>query len=327
MHFFRKGKGNAMQQDWTDITLSVNIKDAEAAQALIGACTPHGIYIEDYSRLEEETREIAHIDLIDKDLLAKDREHVRIHLYIGAEENPTEALSFIGAKLTGAGIAYTSSLSTIAQEDWANNWKQYFHQTNIGKKMCICPSWERAADTQGRAVLYLEPGMAFGTGTHATTCLCMEVMEDYITAGCEVLDVGCGSGILALSALLLGAKRAEGVDIDEKAVKTAKENAARNGFHAPQITFTQGDLTEKIHGTFDVILANIVADVIVLLCKDITAFMKEDAVLIVSGVIEHSEQQVLTAFRESGLAVLRREQKAGWLSFVLCKKQTFLSAK
>ncbi|MBR2590964.1 MAG: 50S ribosomal protein L11 methyltransferase [Clostridia bacterium] len=309
-----------MQQDWIDITLSVSVQDAESAQLLIGESSPYGIYVEDYSRLEEETREIAHIDLIDKDLLAKDREHVKIHLYIAAEENPREALAQIGEKLAGAGIAYTESLNAIQQEDWANNWKQYFHQVNIGKKMCICPSWEQAQGVQDRAVLYLEPGMAFGTGTHATTCLCMEVMEDYITPGCEVLDVGCGSGILALSALLLGAKRAEGVDIDEKAVKTARENAARNGFDEAQAVFTQGDLTEKIHGSFDVIVANIVADVIVLLCRDITAFMKEHTVLIVSGVIEPSEAQVLEAFRQCGLAVLRKEQKEDWLSFVLQKK-------
>lgn len=310
-----------MQQNWTDITLSVAVQDAETAEFIIGESTPYGIYIEDYSRLEQETLEIAHIDLIDKDLLAKDRDTVNIHLYIGADENPAEATEWIGERLKRAGIAYTCRLSNIKQEDWANNWKQYFHPLNVGRKLLICPSWEEAENAENRAVLYLEPGMAFGTGTHATTRLCLEVMEDYITQDIEVLDVGCGSGILAISALLLGAKSARGVDIDEKAVKTAQENAARNGFAPPQLVFTQGDLTETVDGTYDLIVANIVADVIVLLCRDITAFMREDATFIVSGIIENSEAQVLQAFEQSALQVCRRTEKEGWLSFVLRKKQ------
>ena len=312
-----------MEQNWVDIALKVNVADAEAAELLIGESTPYGIYIEDYSRLEEETLEIAHIDLIDKDLRAKDRENVIIHLYIAESENPHEAVGLIEEKLKSAGIAFSRTLTEIQQEDWANNWKQYFHQLKIGKKMLICPDWETADNPEGRAVLYLEPGMAFGTGTHATTCLCMEVMENYITPDTQVLDVGCGSGILALSALLLGAKCAEGVDIDEKAVKTAVQNAARNGYGEPQIHFSQGDLTEKISGKFNLIVANIVADVIVLLCKDITNYMTEDAYLIVSGVIMESEAQVKEAFAEARLTVLDRHEKEGWLSFVLQKSADF----
>ena len=308
-----------MEQNWIDIALSVNAADAEAAEWLIGESTAYGIYIEDYSRLEEETLEIAHIDLIDKDLLKKDRDTVIIHLYIGENENPHEAVSLIGEKLKNAGIAFRYTFTSIQQEDWANNWKKYFHQLKIGKKMLICPNWEHAENTEGRAVLYLEPGMAFGTGTHATTCLCMEVMENYITPDTELLDVGCGSGILALSALLLGAKRAEGVDIDEKAVKTAVQNAARNGYGEPLMKFTQGDLTEKVSGKFNLVVANIVADVIVMLCKDITAFMTNDAFFIVSGVIMESEAQVKKAFADANLTVLSRYEKEGWLSFVLQK--------
>ena len=307
-------------EDWFDISLEVKIENAEQAAFIIGEYTEYGIYIEDYSRLEEETLEIAHIDLIEKSLLEKDRSCAIIHLYITSSENPNEAVAYIGEKLKNAGIPYKAAFAQIKQEDWANNWKKYFHQLKIGKKMLICPSWETADNEEGRAVLYLEPGMAFGTGTHATTCLCMEVMEQYITPNTELLDVGCGSGILALSAMLLGAKRAEGVDIDEKAVKTAVENARRNGFEEPQICFSQGDLTEKISGKFNLVVANIVADVIVLLCKDITKFMSDDARLIVSGIIRESEAQVMQAFEDSRLQVLRREEKDGWLSFVLSQK-------
>ena len=308
-----------MDSNWYDIRLRVATKDAEQAEFLIGECTEYGIYIEDYSHLEEETLEIAHIDLIEQSLLEKDREHVVIHLYITADQNPGEALAFSGEKLGAAGIAFESDYSAIQQEDWANNWKQYFHQLNIGKKMLICPDWETAENPENRAVLYLEPGMAFGTGTHATTCLCMEVLENYITPETELLDVGCGSGILALSAMLLGAKRAEGVDIDEKAVKTARENAARNGFKEPQIRFSQGDLTEKIEGKFNLIVANIVADVIKLLCRDVTRFLSDDGLFIVSGIILESEEDVCKVFSLCGLKILERNEKAGWASFVLSK--------
>ncbi|MBR0414752.1 MAG: 50S ribosomal protein L11 methyltransferase [Clostridia bacterium] len=308
-----------MEQNWIDIALSVAVEDAEQAAWIIGECTPYGLYIEDYSRLEEETREIAHIDLIDRDLLLKDREHAIIHLYIGENENPQECIAMLGERLKSAGIAFEYDLTAIKQEDWANNWKQYFHQLPIGEKLLICPSWEQAKDTQGRAVLYLEPGMAFGTGTHATTCLCMEVMEKYITAETRMLDVGCGSGILALSAVLLGAQSAIGVDIDEKAVKTAVENARRNGYAPPRIRFEQGDLTEKISGQFNLIAANIVADVIVVLCEEITRFMSEDAFFIVSGIILESEAQVRAAFEKQALRIIERQEKAGWVSFVLQK--------
>ena len=305
-----------MDLNWFDIALSVRTEDASTAEWIIGECTDYGIYIEDYSRLEEETLEIAHIDLIEQSLLEKDRTKVIIHLYITSDNNPFEAVAFVGEKLGSAGIAFESRFEEIKQEDWANNWKQYFHQLDIGQKMRICPSWEQAENPEGRAVLYLEPGMAFGTGTHATTCLCMEVMENYITPETELLDVGCGSGILALSAMLLGAKRAEGVDIDEKAVKTARENAERNGFSAPRIRFSQGDLTEKISGKFNLIVANIVADVIVLLCEDVTDFLGSDGLFIVSGIIKESEEKVCKVFSLCGLEILERKEKAGWVAFV-----------
>lgn len=309
-----------MDFEWTDIALKVKLEDADTAAFIIGECTEYGIYIEDYSRLEQETLEIAHIDLIDKELLKKDRENVIIHLYVPAEENPEEAVAIIDEKLKKASIKYQSSLLGIKQEDWANNWKKYFHQLKIGEKLLICPSWEKAENEEGRAVLYLEPGMAFGTGTHATTCLCMEVMEKYISSDTELLDVGCGSGILALSAMLLGAKRAEGVDIDEKAVKTARENAERNGFTEPLIKFSQGDLTEKISGKFNLVVANIIADVIVLLCGSIAQFLSDDGVFIVSGIIKESEAQVCKAFELNSFEIIEKNEKSGWLSFVLKQK-------
>ncbi len=162
-------------------------------------------------------------------------------------------------------------------------------------------------------MLNIEPGLAFGTGGHDTTRLCLEALEKHIAPGCTMLDLGCGSGILAIAALLLGARSAVGVDIDELAVKTARENGAENGFHEPQLTILHGDLTEKVHGKFDVIAANIVADAIILLSQNAKDFLAEGGSYIVSGIIDSREQDVLNALDRCGFEVTNRIQSANWI--------------
>lgn len=168
-----------------------------------------------------------------------------------------------------------------------------------------------------RRVLYIEPGLAFGTGTHDTTKLCLSALSERILGGESVLDLGCGSGILALSALLLGASAAEGVDISDIAAKTAVENGKINGFTEPQYKIHCGDMTEKITGTYDIVVANIVADIIILFCQNARRFMKPDGIFIVSGIIETREEDVTAAFNEYGFTVIERKESNGWLCFVL----------
>ena len=169
----------------------------------------------------------------------------------------------------------------------------------------------------GRKVLYLEPGLAFGTGTHETTRLCLQTLEETIRGGETVLDLGCGSGILSIAALLFGASKAEGVDIDELAVKTAVENGRRNGFEAPVLTYHCGDMAKQVSGTFDIVVANIVADIIVLFCETARNFMKEGSVFIVSGILNTREQDVLDAFAANGFEVLSRKADGEWLCFTV----------
>ena len=207
--------------DWTEVSISVPAKDIDRAGDIAQMVVPYGIYIEDYSHLEEEAREIAHIDLIDEDLLAKDRTKGIIHVYLSPEASPAEALAFLYERYSSEGIAHENSTSSINEADWANEWKQYFKPLEIGGKLVIRPTWEEYENQEGRKVLSIDPGMAFGTGGHATTRLCLETMERYIRPDVNVLDLGCGSGILSIAALLLGAKTATGVDIDSLAVKTA----------------------------------------------------------------------------------------------------------
>ena len=155
--------------------------------------------------------------------------------------------------------------------------------------------------------------MAFGTGTHATTRLCMELLEQSVTSGCTVLDVGCGSGILAVCGVLLGASHADGVDIDELAAKIAGENAALNGVE-DRTHFVQGDLTDKISGQYDVICANIVADVIIRLCPSIRQFLKPDGYFLASGIIDERSVEVEKTIRDCGMRIIDRREEAGWVA-------------
>ena len=276
---------------------------------------PYGIYIEDYRTLEEEAWQIARIDLIDEDLLAKDRTKGIVHIYISPEENPAEAVSFLSERLTAEGIAHELDEAVCKNADWENNWKKYFKPMPVGKRLLIRPIWEQEFDAGNRAVLHLEPGLAFGSGTHDTTRLCLESIENYAEKGKTMLDIGCGSGILSVAGLLLGADSAVGVDIDALAVKTAKENGATNGFGEPEFTVLQGSMTDKVSGKFDIIAANIVADIIVMLCDNIKVYMNPGAVFITSGIIVPREDDVAAAFEKNGLEIIARHESGGWLCF------------
>ena len=296
--------------DWTEIKINVSAKDLGTAGDIAQMVVPYGIYIEDYSALEQEVREIARIDLIDEALLQKNRDEGVIHVYISPEESPREAVSFLSERLNAEQIAHEITCESCAEEDWLHNWKQYFHPMPVGKRLLIRPTWRSEYAPQGRVVLNLDPGLAFGTGTHETTRLCLTALERYIKQGGHVLDVGCGSGILAVASLLLGAGRAVGVDIDELAVKTAKENAALNQVE-DRFEAICGDLTEKVSGTYDVVFANIVADAVILLSKDIAGFLKDDAVYIMSGIIDTRVQDVTQALK-GRFTIIEKLEENGW---------------
>lgn len=299
--------------DWTEVKISVDADNVEKAGDIASMVVPYGIYIEDYRELEKEAWEIAHIDLIDEELLQKDRTKAVVHVYISPEENPQEAVAFLRERYFAEGIKNEIILNQCKNEDWENNWKQYFHPIPIGEKLLIRPTWEDEFEANGRKVLNIEPGLAFGTGTHETTKLCLETLEKHIKDGTTVLDIGCGSGILSIASLLLGAERAVGVDIDALAVKTAIENGEVNNFRQPEYTVLQGNLTDKVNGKFDVVVANIVADVIIMFCKDVASFMKEDALFITSGIIDTREQDVIDAFNKYGFEIKARHTKGGWV--------------
>lgn len=314
------GMTNAVEQEkWTEIAITVATADIDAAGDIANMVVPYGIYIEDYSALEEETMQIAHIDLIEDSLLKKDRTKGIIHIYINPDENPLESTSFISERLNALGIAHEITVSDCKVEDWQNNWKQYFHPMPIGEKLLIRPVWEESFFAGDRKVLNIEPGLAFGSGSHPTTQLCMEILEKYVNESSTVLDIGCGSGILSVAALLLGARSALGVDIDELAVKTAKENARVNGFDESKFVAVQGDLDDRVNGKFNLVVANIVADIIIRFNKSVADYLTDDGVYITGGIIEAREDEVVSSFIANGFEIIERCESNGWLVFALKK--------
>lgn len=302
--------------NWTEITVKIPTEYTDTAAAIANMTVPYGIYIEDYSDLEAKAEEIAHIDLIDEELINKDRDEALIHIYISECDNASEALAFLKERLTAENIPFSCGAEGVNDADWSENWKKYFHATEIGDKLAIVPSWEEYVNKQNRKILHIDPGAAFGTGTHATTSLCLTMLENYVTDGCKMLDIGCGSGILSIASVLLGAEKAVGVDIDAQSVKTAKENAELNGVGG-KTEYIVGDLADKINGKYDVVCANIVADVVIRLLGDVRAFMDENAVLLVSGIIDARENDVLAAAEKHGFKVKEKQYKDNWCAFAL----------
>ncbi len=302
--------------EWTDIRLTVAKADAEQAEAVATMIAEGGIYIEDYSDIEQQVAEIAHVDLIEQELLDKPRDTVIIHMYLEPSAQPAETLALIEARMEGAGIPYTVELEKVEQEDWQNGWRKYYHPMEIGRHLAVVPSWQEYETD--RVKLILDPGLAFGTGGHETTSLCLEALDQLVRGGERVLDIGTGSGILAIAALKLGAARAEGVDIDPVAVRTAGENAALNGV-ADRLTVLVGDLSDKASGQYQIITANIVANAIMALAPAVPGLMAEGGVFIASGIIDTRKEEVIAALQAAGLKVQEVKEKRGW-ECIVCTK-------
>ncbi len=306
--------------NWTEILIKVAVEDTEKTSAIANMTVPYGIYVEDYSDLIEQSWEIAHVDIIEQELLDRDRKTSIIHIYISEEDNASEAILYLEERLNASGIKFELCNNSVNDSEWENGWKKYFKCTKIGERLIIRPSWEELNDSEGRKVLTIDPGAAFGTGTHATTTLCLEMLEKYVQPDDLMLDVGCGSGILSIAAVLLGAKKAIGVDIDAQSVKVAKENAALNEMTS-KTEYLIGDLAEKVEGKYSVVCANIVADVIIRLLETIKNYMTDDAVLITSGIIDSRENDLLEAFKKFGFKIVEQRYKDNWCAFAVKKEE------
>lgn len=304
--------------EWTDIKITVPARFADTAEAIATGISGGGIYIEDYRDLETQVEAMAHVDLIEPALLDKSRAEVTVHLYVAPDENFAEIADLLRDRLGRAEVPCRLETAGVQQEDWENSWKQYYHTLELGRRLAVVPSWEEYENPQHRAVIALDPGMAFGTGTHETTALCLETLEETVRGGERVLDIGTGSGILAIAALKLGAAAAEGVDIDPMCVRTAGENAARNGVQ-DRFRVLIGDLSDKASGEYDIICANIVANAIKALVPGVPALLKPDGVFLASGIIDTRKDEVTAAVEAAGLAVREIKEQNGWVCLVCAR--------
>ncbi len=263
-------------------------------------------------------------DFADEAQIGTDAPCVKAYVEDAPESEPTvSAVKKAIAALRESGAALgplNVMVRRVKDEDWENNWKKYYKPLEIGERLLVLPSWEPVPAGNTRAVLSLDPGVAFGTGAHHTTRMCLELLEKAVFPGCVAADLGCGSGILGIAALLLGAERVDAVDIDPVAERIAHENAALNGVDSARLTIRCGDvLTDaavrtELAGPYDIVVANIVADVIIRLAPFARACCKQGGTFLVSGVIDEREDEVRARVTKAGFAFDERRAAEGWVA-------------
>lgn len=265
-------------------------------------------------------------DYVDEGLEKQMQGLSQIRLYLEDSPAAPETISYLKDQLRLLPQQYPTiefgtldvTLEHVKDEDWENNWKRYYQPLPIGERLLVVPEWLHPENPENRVEVLLDPGMIFGTGAHASTQMCMRELERAIQGGERVLDLGSGSGILSITAVLLGAAHATGVDIDPKAEDIARENAAINQIFSDRFTAVTGDvigdraMMESLRGHYDVVLANIVADVIIPLSRVVPEFLQEDSVFICSGILNTRLAEVLAALEQNGLQIISTEQQEDW---------------
>ena len=302
-----------MAGNWTKLTVKVNTKDTDRAAAVI-SMLDNGLMIEDYSDFSLNGM---YGELVDESILNADKEHSLISIFVPEEKNLSEYIAYIDAKLSALAIPFEKMIEGMEEENWADSWKKYFKPIPLGR-VTIVPAWEEYEKKDGEVVIKIDPGMAFGTGTHETPRLVMKIMQDVVVGGERVLDVGCGSGILAITASKLGAAHCNAYDIDPVAVKVAAENAKIA--ECTNITVGESDLllgVEKVCGGYTVCVANIVADIIIRMLPDIGYYLSADAPIILSGIVAEREDDIKRAAASHGYGVERIERENDWVAMMI----------
>ena len=314
---------------WLEAHIDTTHAGLEAVETLLSALGIDGLIIDDETEFREFLEDNRQYwDYVDEDLERRMAGRSRVTFYLPAEESGFSALGQVRMALEGLKRERTDcgslllTLDTAEDADWENNWKQYYKPMEIGERLLVVPQWEAAgAKTGERVELILNPGLTFGTGSHATTRLCLTALEQRVRGGERVLDLGCGSGILSIAALKLGAAHAFACDIDDQCLHVAYENAALNGIGRDTYTvrvgdiLTDGALRAEIGGGYDLVLANIVADVIIGLAPAVRGLLAPEGVFLCSGIIDDRAEEVADHLRSAGLTILEQRDSEGWYAF------------
>ena len=302
--------------EWTKVTAigaHALLDDIIAVMSMLD----NGLMIEDYSDIELNGM---YGELIDESILNADKTVASVSVFLPAERPYSDAIAFLNERMSAEQLEGKIELIGVNEEDWANSWKAYYKPIKVGEKLVIVPAWEKYTPAEGEIVVRMDPGMAFGTGTHETTRLVIRLLEKHVTAGCRMLDVGTGSGILAICASKLGAAECRAYDIDPMAVRVARENVKDSGIE--NVTCEVSDLLRLADASveYDVICANIVADIILRMIPDLAPFMKEKTVLLASGIITERAEDVIAGFAAHGYEVTERVEENGWCALAVQKK-------
>ncbi|MCC0781573.1 50S ribosomal protein L11 methyltransferase [Clostridioides sp. ES-S-0108-01] len=308
--------------NWIEVTIKTTTEAVEPITNILYEQGAGGAVIEDPKDFLFQKKNELDWDYVEEEVFKKNEEDdVLIKTYVSEEKNVMEFVEIIKQKVLGLkdfGIDIgegSVSLDQVNEADWANAWKAYYKPTKVGQRVVVKPTWEDYTMQEGDLIIELDPGMAFGTGTHETTSMCIRELEKYVNKDSKVFDIGCGSGILAIAAAKLGAKEVVAVDLDEVAVKVAKENVLENKVEK-NVSVMHGNLTDVIKDKADVIVANIIADIIKILANDVQNFMKEDAIFISSGIILDKVEEVKDSLIENRFEIVEVQKLGEWSAIV-----------
>ena len=314
--------------NWLALHIETNHAGLEPVETMLSALGIDGVVIDDETEFQDFLENNhQYWDYVDEELEEKMHGASRVTFYLSADEEGFAKMGEVRIALQSLKESRSDcgslllTLENLQDADWENNWKQYYKPMEIGERLLVIPAWEQA-EAKGRVTLTLNPGLTFGTGSHATTRLCLTALESRIHGGEKVLDLGCGSGILSIAALRLGAASAFACDIDEKCIDVAYENAALNGIGRDALTVRQGDATKEgalrtaIGTGYDVVVANIVADVIISLAPQVRHFLKEDGWFLTSGIIDDRAEETAAALKAAGWEIVETSSSEGWYCYV-----------
>ena len=314
--------------EWLEMKIDTSHTGLDPVCAMLEQQGVTGLMIDDETDFQdflEHNRQ--YWDYVDEELLAEKRGVSRVTFYLERNENALSTIAAVRMAMSAMKKAHPEyaplrlTMDNVADADWENNWKQFYKPMEIGDRLLVVPEWEQASDPQ-RIILRLNPGLTFGTGSHATTRLCLQALDAHIHGGEKVLDLGCGSGILSIAALRLGAASAFACDIDEKCVDVAYENAALNNITRDTYTVRWGDVLHdqqfrtEMGGGYDIVVANIVADVIIGLSGSVRDFLKPGGLFLCSGIIDDRAEEVLQKLQSDGWDVIEQRSSEGWFSYL-----------